>query len=169
LCPRLVCKRPSQDICRSTRSRDRASQDLPPTKPTRARRSAFVRDRHGLFLQSSVSRSGGAAAPGHSRLSRLSLHTPHSRGLLRPYGAARRGARDRRTAARHYSPARAERSTFPQPRGPRALPVGPALGGGRNGMSQTRRLAAILAADVAGYSRLIGADEGGTLERLRVL
>ena len=36
-------------------------------------------------------------------------------------------------------------------------------------MSQTRRLAAILAADVAGYSRLIGADEGGTLERLRTL
>ena len=34
-------------------------------------------------------------------------------------------------------------------------------------MSQTRRLAAILAADVAGYSRLIGADESGTLNRLR--
>ena len=33
-------------------------------------------------------------------------------------------------------------------------------------MSQTRRLAAILAADVAGYSRLMGADEEGTLERL---
>jgi class 3 adenylate cyclase len=33
-------------------------------------------------------------------------------------------------------------------------------------MNQTRRLAAILAADVAGYSRLIGADEGGTLKRL---
>jgi adenylate cyclase len=32
-----------------------------------------------------------------------------------------------------------------------------------------RRLAAILAADVAGYSRLIGADEGGTLERLKGL
>ena len=32
-----------------------------------------------------------------------------------------------------------------------------------------RRLAAILAADVAGYSRLIGADEGGTLARLRAL
>ena len=30
-------------------------------------------------------------------------------------------------------------------------------------MTATRRLAAILAADVAGYSRLIGADEGGTL------
>jgi len=34
-------------------------------------------------------------------------------------------------------------------------------------MSRTRRLAAILAADVAGYSRLIGADEEGTLNRLR--
>ena len=30
-----------------------------------------------------------------------------------------------------------------------------------------RRLAAILAADVAGYSRLMGDDEAGTLERLR--
>src|SRR6185437_3987723 len=34
-------------------------------------------------------------------------------------------------------------------------------------MSQTRRLAAIFAADVAGYSRLIGADEQGTLNKLR--
>src|SRR5690242_21815220 len=31
----------------------------------------------------------------------------------------------------------------------------------------TRRLAAILAADVAGYSRLMGADEEGTLNRLK--
>jgi class 3 adenylate cyclase len=36
-------------------------------------------------------------------------------------------------------------------------------------MSQTRRLAAILAADVAGYSRLMGADEEGTLERIKAL
>jgi len=34
-------------------------------------------------------------------------------------------------------------------------------------MTSTRRLAAILAADVAGYSRLMGADEEGTLERLK--
>jgi adenylate cyclase len=34
-------------------------------------------------------------------------------------------------------------------------------------MTATRRLAAILAADVAGYSRLMGADEEGTLNRLR--
>jgi TolB-like protein/class 3 adenylate cyclase len=34
-------------------------------------------------------------------------------------------------------------------------------------MASTRRLAAILAADVAGYSRLIGADEEGTHERVQ--
>jgi class 3 adenylate cyclase len=32
-----------------------------------------------------------------------------------------------------------------------------------------RRLAAVLAADVAGYSRLIGVDEEGTLARLRAV
>ena len=36
-------------------------------------------------------------------------------------------------------------------------------------MSATRRLAAILAADVAGYSRLIGVDEEGTLDRLKII
>jgi TolB-like protein/class 3 adenylate cyclase len=36
-------------------------------------------------------------------------------------------------------------------------------------MTATRRLAAILAADVAGYSRLIGADEEGTLNRLKAI
>ena len=36
-------------------------------------------------------------------------------------------------------------------------------------MRQTRRLAAIFAADVAGYSRLIGVDEEGTLERLKTV
>jgi adenylate cyclase len=36
-------------------------------------------------------------------------------------------------------------------------------------MAATRRLAAILAADVVGYSRLIGADEPGTLQRLRAI
>jgi TolB-like protein/class 3 adenylate cyclase/Tfp pilus assembly protein PilF len=34
-------------------------------------------------------------------------------------------------------------------------------------MTTSRRLAAILAADVAGYSRLMGADEEGTLDRLK--
>jgi adenylate cyclase len=36
-------------------------------------------------------------------------------------------------------------------------------------MNQTRRLAAVLAADVVGYSRLMGSDEEGTLERLKAL
>ena len=34
-------------------------------------------------------------------------------------------------------------------------------------MASTRRLTAILAADVVGYSRLMGADEEGTHERLK--
>ena len=34
-------------------------------------------------------------------------------------------------------------------------------------MASVRRLTAILAADVAGYSRLMGADEEGTHQRLR--
>jgi adenylate cyclase len=36
-------------------------------------------------------------------------------------------------------------------------------------MSATRKLAAILAADVVGYSRLAGADEEGTRARLKTL
>jgi len=36
-------------------------------------------------------------------------------------------------------------------------------------MAVERRLAAILAADVVGYSRMMGADEAGTLARLRTL
>jgi class 3 adenylate cyclase len=34
-------------------------------------------------------------------------------------------------------------------------------------LSEERRLAAILAADVAGYSRLMGTDEEGTLAHLK--
>ena len=36
-------------------------------------------------------------------------------------------------------------------------------------MSENRKLAAILAADVVGFSRLAGADEDRTLARLRAL
>src|ERR1041385_3590064 len=39
----------------------------------------------------------------------------------------------------------------------------------QHGRSTPRRLAAILAADIAGYSRLMESDEEGTLERLRAL
>ena len=36
-------------------------------------------------------------------------------------------------------------------------------------MTETRKLAAILAADVVGYSKLAGSDEDRTLARLRAL
>ena len=36
-------------------------------------------------------------------------------------------------------------------------------------MASTRRLAAILAADVAGFSRLMGADESATLQALKAI
>jgi class 3 adenylate cyclase len=36
-------------------------------------------------------------------------------------------------------------------------------------MNATRRLAAILAADVTGYSRLMGAHEEGTLAKLKAI
>src|SRR5438128_2635875 len=45
----------------------------------------------------------------------------------------------------------------------------PRAGWAAAAMASTRRLAAILAADVAGYSRLMGTDEEGTLERLKTL
>src|ERR1700681_1360445 len=40
---------------------------------------------------------------------------------------------------------------------------------GMDGMSESRKLAAILAADVVGFSRLAGTDEDRTLARLRTL
>src|SRR5271170_295549 len=39
----------------------------------------------------------------------------------------------------------------------------------RRAMNETRKIAAILAADVVGFSRLAGADEDRTLARLRAL
>src|SRR5262249_48017402 len=39
----------------------------------------------------------------------------------------------------------------------------------RSGMKEQRRLAAIVSADVAGYSRLMGRDESGTLAALKAL
>ena len=50
---------------------------------------------------------------------------------------------------------------FPEPEHRELFLSGLRLAAGEADMSQTRRLAAILAADVAGYSRLMGADEEG--------
>jgi class 3 adenylate cyclase len=92
-----------------------------------------------------------------------------SRVLLCTYGTARRRERDRQPIARDHPDSDTERHSLSKPGAPRAIPVGPALSDGRGRMSQIRRLAAILAADVAGYSRLMGADEEGTLDRLKAL
>src|ERR1019366_6005938 len=43
----------------------------------------------------------------------------------------------------------------------------PAQGGAGRGMSATRKLAAIMAVDVVGYSRLMGEDEAGTARAVR--
>src|SRR6266851_2971702 len=43
------------------------------------------------------------------------------------------------------------------------------MAAGGRAMSETRKIAAILVADVVGYSRLAGADEDRTLARLRAL
>ena len=83
--------------------------------------------------------------------------------------AARRGARYRCAAARGHPCCDAGRLLLAERRAPRAVAIRLAPGDGRADMSQTRRLAAILAADVAGYSRLIGLDEGGTLQAFKAI
>jgi DNA-binding winged helix-turn-helix (wHTH) protein len=50
-----------------------------------------------------------------------------------------------------------------------AFALGPERSNQQAQMTATRRLAAIMAADVVGYSRLIGADECGTLQALRAM
>jgi TolB-like protein/DNA-binding winged helix-turn-helix (wHTH) protein/Tfp pilus assembly protein PilF len=50
-----------------------------------------------------------------------------------------------------------------------ALPIEPAVPRQQGRVTATRRLAAILAADVVGYSRLIGADESGTLDGFKAI
>src|SRR6516162_5580234 len=93
---------------------------------------------------------------------------------------SRSGRPDRRGSAGHVSSLAARtglvtRPDVDAPVGRSACWDGNARGAcscrrtGVTGERATRRLAAILAADVAGYSRLIGADEEGTLSRLKVL
>src|SRR6266576_4033168 len=89
--------------------------------------------------------------------------------MLRSPRAARRGARDNRAVAHDHPRCHHQFCVFPKSRAPRVAQFGPATCCGRGDMTATRRLAAILAADVAGYSRLIGADEEGTLNRLKAI
>ena len=122
-----------------------------------------------LFFARRFERGGRETTGIAAAISEPGTDLPLSRCFLCAYGADPGSTRDRRAHARAEPQRAGERHAVPEPAVPRALPVGPAPGRGRGGMSQTRRLAAILAADVAGYSRLMGADEEGTLERLKAL
>jgi adenylate cyclase len=116
------------------------------------------------------------------RLSRMALglyfSAKYEASVLPVAGCCARPARsDRRceggAGTGHRDPADGVRESCP--RAPavdaagRPRPYGrrPAQGRLARNVSQTHRLAAILAADVAGYSRLMGADEEGPLAALR--
>src|SRR6516162_2122525 len=91
---------------------------------------------------------------------------------LQPPWSRRRSPRVRQPLSRtasgvDYRQRRRIGAHGPLARVPRYLYRWTAQGRDARGMTATRRLAAILAADVAGYSRLMGADEEGTLERLK--
>jgi hypothetical protein len=88
------------------------------------------------------------------------------RRVLYSYGTARRRTRGYRAVARDHPCGGAKGVPSAESRAPRTVHVGPTLGGRRDGMSQTRRLAAILTADVGVLGR-VEADEEGTLECLK--
>jgi class 3 adenylate cyclase len=80
-------------------------------------------------------------APRDPGASKLHAAVSLSRGLLRADGSARRRTRNCRAAKGHHPCRDKGRQRPAEVRAPRALPVGPAPGGGRD-MSETRRLAA---------------------------
>src|SRR6516164_6840429 len=113
---------------------------------------------------------------GRPRLARPAAHGLSDAGQSRRVGASRpsrRGTRRTRPGAGDRPQADHRRlSRVPSlcgARSSRALRHRPAprWPAGMSGERVERRLAAILAADVAGYSRLMGADEEGTHERLQ--
>ena len=169
--PRLVLSGLLRLCAGATRSRDRACRDLAAPEPTRALRVPFPRDGQGLFLQTSVRRSGGEAALAHCKTIPVCVptHTAFSPRAMPIWDGSTKRVRSSLGCA--PSPlVVAERVTHPRNPEHRELFLsGLRLAAGEADMSQTRRLAAILAADVAGYSRLMGADEEGTLERLKAL
>src|SRR5262249_46079673 len=141
---------------------------LAPRSPRQPwKRAGWCRPRP--FLQPTLRRGSRKAPFGIGRVAILYHRASVSSRVLCPSGAAPRGPRSHRALARCESRrSRRERHAIPQPRAPRAVSVGPAPRHGRGGaVNQPRRLAAILAADVAGYSRLMGVDEAGTARMLR--
>jgi len=120
--------------------------------------------RRRIFRQSTLRRGRAGAAPRGAGGPDLAAGASLPRRVPGSHGSVRRGSRSGHLAAPHYLGSNTGRQLLAKSGAPRALPVGPAHGDGRGEMNQTRRLAAILAADVAGYSRLMGAGDEGTLE-----
>jgi TolB-like protein len=123
--------------------------------------------RFRLFLQPPLRRGRGKARPFGAGLCRLALTLPHTRRVLCAYGKTGRRPRCDRPAPCGW-PRDGYGNQSISPRGrPRAVVIRPTARWPTRRMTTTRRLAAILAADVAGYSRLMGTDEEGTHERLQ--
>src|SRR6516165_2402659 len=154
-------------VGRLSRDRDRPLRDLYAPQPTAGQGGPISWDRNGTFFRPPLRGCGRDPTSVPTRGRQLAADLSISSVMLRAFGTARRSPGGGRAIARVNGRGGAECHALAQSRAPRGIPVRPAAGGRRSGMRQTRRLAAILAADVAGYSRLMGADEEGTHERLK--
>src|ERR1700730_2404984 len=154
---------------RTTRCRYRPFRDLYAPESTPSPGGTLSRHRNGSFFHPALRGRRSDATSVATRNSQLGPDLSISCVMLRAYGLPRRSARHGSAAARHNDRGGPECRALAQPRAPRAFSFRPAPGGRRDDMSQTRRLAAILAADVVGYARLIGADEGGTLQAFKTI
>src|SRR5262249_1046209 len=124
----------------------------------------------GVLFLSGICGCGGSSEPRNPVISRLSASLPVACGCSRPIGSNRRGTESAGEGHRHF--ANFVRHVCPRPgavdaaRGPRSHARRSAQSRLAR-MTVTRRLAAILAADIASYSRLMGQDEAGTAQALR--
>ena len=167
---RLAHQRRPQAMGGPARHRDRACRGCaaPQSRaPESARRFSIIGAAH--FCQPALRRGGAEAALAIQDDPSLPAPISRSRRLLRPYGSARRRARNRRAAARHHpgrDPRRQLSCATPSTascscracawrRARRHEPDPPAR------CDPRRRCGGVFAAD--------GADEEGTLERLKAL
>src|ERR1700757_1158482 len=154
-------ERLAKAVGRTTRCRYRPFRDLHAPQSTPSQGGTPSRDRNGSFFHPALRGRRSDATSVATRNSQLGPDLSISCVMLRAYGPPRRSARHGSAAARHNDRGGPECRALAEPRAPRAVPVRFALGGRRGDMSLSRRRAAILVADVVGYSRLIGADEAG--------
>jgi adenylate cyclase len=178
-----ILPRPMQVLYRVAGGLDRTPGAIHSLEPARSPRwdglypnrrsisAAIAVERRDRLARKGMSQPPGASAS--SRPSRFCL-CPRRRGRTRRRRTRRSPEAERRRQLFEHRPyADGPLQKFHGAEGPRLvrshLRSRPTQGGGPGRMTATRRLAAILAADVAGYSRLMGADEEGTHERLKAV